>query len=108
MPTWTNDELDRISTAEELQIASHRQDGKLRNPVTIWVVRVDDDLYVRSYRGRQGAWYRAAQRSQAVVFRPAALRKTSPLWRKPILTLMIGLTPPIAGNTVVIPSTLPP
>lgn len=75
MPTWTNDELDRISTAEELQIASHRQDGKLRNPVTIWVVRVDDDLYVRSYRGRQGAWYRAAQRSQAGCIQAGGVEK---------------------------------
>ena len=29
--------------------------------MTIWVVRVGDDLYVRSWRGRGGAWYRAAQ-----------------------------------------------
>jgi hypothetical protein len=29
--------------------------------VTIWVVRHDDDLYVRSWRGRGGAWFRAAQ-----------------------------------------------
>jgi hypothetical protein len=26
--------------------------------VTIWVVRVGDDLYVRSYRGRDNAWFR--------------------------------------------------
>lgn len=65
MTAWTHDELDRIGTAEELQIAPRRQDGTLRNPVTIWVVRVGDDLYVRSYRGREGSWYRAAQRSQA-------------------------------------------
>ena len=29
--------------------------------MTIWVVRAGDDLYVRSWRGRDGAWYRAAQ-----------------------------------------------
>jgi hypothetical protein len=28
--------------------------------VPIWVVRVGDDLYVRSYRGGAGAWYRHA------------------------------------------------
>lgn len=61
MSTWTNDELDEIGTAEELQIASLRRDGTLRNPVTIWVVRVGDALYVRSYRGHDGAWFRAAQ-----------------------------------------------
>jgi hypothetical protein len=61
MTTWTSDELNKIGTAEELEIASRRRNGTLRNPVTIWVVRLDDDLYVRSYRGRNGAWFRAAQ-----------------------------------------------
>lgn len=61
MMSWTSDELDRIGTAEELEIATLRDDGTLRNPVTIWVVRVGDDLYVRSYRGRAGAWFRGVQ-----------------------------------------------
>ena len=61
MTTWTNDELTRIGGAEELQIAALRHDGTLRNPVTIWVVRHGDDLYVRSWRGRDGSWFRAAQ-----------------------------------------------
>lgn len=26
----------------------------------VWVVRVGDDLYVRSWRGRGGGWYRTA------------------------------------------------
>ena len=49
MTGWTRDELNKIGQAEALQIASLRQDGKLRNPATIWVVRVGDDLYVRAY-----------------------------------------------------------
>jgi len=61
MTVWTSDELNKIGTAEELEIAPLRRDGTLRNPVTIWVVRVGDDLYIRSYRGRGGAWFRAAQ-----------------------------------------------
>src|SRR5918912_3870789 len=61
MSTWTNDELNRIGAAEELQIAPLRGDGTLRNPVTIWVVRLGDDLYVRSYKGRDSAWFRGAQ-----------------------------------------------
>jgi hypothetical protein len=61
MTTWTSEELNKIGTAEELEIASLRRDGTLRKPVTIWLVRVDNDLYVRSYRGRGGAWFRAAQ-----------------------------------------------
>lgn len=61
MTTWTNDELAKVAAAEELQIAPLRQDGTLHKPVVIWVVRVDDDLYVRSYRARSGGWFRAAQ-----------------------------------------------
>ena len=61
MATWTNDELGKIGKAEELQIASLRRDGTLRNPVTIWVVRLGDDLYVRSVNGRASTWFRGIQ-----------------------------------------------
>ena len=61
MTTWTSDELKKIGTAEELQIASLRSDGTLRNLVTIWVVRLGDDLYVRSVNGRGSAWFRGVE-----------------------------------------------
>ena len=61
MITWTSNELNKIGNAEELQIASLRADGTLRKLVIIWVVRVGDDLYVRSANGRNGAWFRGAQ-----------------------------------------------
>jgi hypothetical protein len=61
MTGWTPDELDRIGRAEELELAPRRRDGSLRDPVTIWVVRDGDDLYVRSMHGRSGAWFRRAQ-----------------------------------------------
>ncbi|ACZ86557.1 DUF2255 family protein [Streptosporangium roseum] len=61
MATWTSDELTTIGDAEELGLASRRDDGTLRRPVTMWVVRVGDDLYVRSMNGRSGAWYRGTQ-----------------------------------------------
>ena len=61
MATWTKDELQKIAAAEELELASLRRDGTLSNAVTIWVVRVGDDLYVRSYKGRTAAWFRGAQ-----------------------------------------------
>ena len=65
MATWTNDELRAIGAAEELELASARRDGTLRNAVTIWVVRVGDDLYVRSWKGDDGAWFRATQARHA-------------------------------------------
>ena len=61
MTTWTGEELNRIGKAEELQIASLRRDGTIRNPVTIWVVRVGEDLYVRSVYGRSSGWFRGTQ-----------------------------------------------
>lgn len=61
MTTWTSDELVKIEKTEELQIASFRRDGTLRNPVTIWVVRLGDDIYVRSVNGRTSAWFRGVQ-----------------------------------------------
>jgi hypothetical protein len=62
MTNWTRNDLERIGAADELQLASFKKDDTLRKPVTIWVVRVGDDLYVRSYRGREGAWFRQVQR----------------------------------------------
>jgi hypothetical protein len=61
MTTCTSDELDKIATAEELEIVSLRSDGTLTKPVTIWIVRDGDDLYVRSVNGRTAAWFRGTQ-----------------------------------------------
>jgi hypothetical protein len=58
MATWMNDELAKIGKTEELQIAARRSDGTLRNPVTIWVVRLGNDIYVRSVNGRTSAWFK--------------------------------------------------
>ncbi len=60
MHEWTSEELTGIGTAEELRIATLRRNGTLRNPVTIWVVRLENDLYVRCVNGREGAWFRGA------------------------------------------------
>jgi hypothetical protein len=61
MTGWTSDDLTRIGTADELELASARRDGTLCKPRTIWVVRVGDDLYVRSMYGRTGGWFPATQ-----------------------------------------------
>jgi hypothetical protein len=61
MPGWTSNELGKIGNVEELDLSSMRRDGTLRDPVTMWVVRDGDDLYVRSMHGRSGGWFRGTQ-----------------------------------------------
>ncbi len=61
MTQWTSDQLDRVARAEEVQIASVRGDGVLSKPVTVWVVRDGDEIFVRSVRGRGAHWFRGTQ-----------------------------------------------
>jgi len=61
MANWTSEELNKIGNAEELLIASKRSDGTLRKQVTIWVIRLGDDLYVRSVKGRDSWWFTGIQ-----------------------------------------------
>jgi len=58
MSDWTDEELRKIDAAEELAVASVGSNGAIGTTTTIWVVRVRDDLFVRSVRGEAGHWYR--------------------------------------------------
>jgi hypothetical protein len=75
MSSWTKGELDKIAAADELEIASLRRDGTLREPVTIWVARHGDDLYVRSVKGPTGAWFRGAQARHEGHIRAGGVKK---------------------------------
>ncbi len=75
MTTWMSEDLNKIGKAEELDLASLRADGTLRKPVTMWVVRVGDDLYVRAYKGRTGAWFRGTQTCHAGHIRAGGVDK---------------------------------
>jgi hypothetical protein len=57
MTAWTQDELEQLDATDELQVASTRRDGTLRPWVTIWVVRVEEDVYVRSAHGPANPWF---------------------------------------------------
>lgn len=61
MTAWTSEELKKIGSAEELQIASLRKDGSLRSMRIIWAVRLGDDIYIRSVNGRTSDWFRGVQ-----------------------------------------------
>ena len=58
---WSPDELDRMGSSEEFEVASRRPDGSLSPYVTIWGVRAGDDLYIRSAYGPENGWYRRAK-----------------------------------------------
>ncbi len=63
MPAWTDNELRRISDAEQLEIAPLRRDGTRRASRPIWVVRAGDDLYVRAAYVEASGWHRIARAS---------------------------------------------
>ena len=75
MTAWTDEELERIGEAQELQLASGRPDGTLRSYVTMWVVRVDDELYVRSAHGANNPWFRRAKASGVGRIRAGGLER---------------------------------
>lgn len=61
MSTWTAGELDGLGETDELEVAALRRDGTLRPARIVWMVRVGDDVYVRSVNGRDGRWYQGVQ-----------------------------------------------
>jgi len=75
MGAWTSEELDEVGAAEELDLASARPDGTLRDPVTMWVVRDGDDLYVRSVNGRGSSWFRGAETRHEAHIRAGGIDK---------------------------------
>ena len=60
---WTAEELALIEAAVELGIAARRADGSLRRGTPIWVVRLDDQVFVRTWYRRESGWFGAVLRS---------------------------------------------
>ncbi|MFL5683397.1 MAG: DUF2255 family protein, partial [Chloroflexota bacterium] len=75
MSSWTAHELDRIEGADEIELASVRADGTLRGFVTIWAVRVGDDVYVRSAYGYDNPWFQRALTSGRGRIRAAGVER---------------------------------
>jgi hypothetical protein len=66
--SWSPDQLRTIEGAHELEITGKRLDGTLRRWVPIWIVHVDDDVYVRTWFRRTTGWFgRAVETGQARV-----------------------------------------
>ncbi|MFD4725781.1 DUF2255 family protein [Streptomyces seoulensis] len=61
--TWTPEDLHLLDAAGELRIAVRDSAGSLRPEVPIWVVRVGERVYVRSWYRRDTGWFGHAVRS---------------------------------------------
>lgn len=72
---WTPDELARIGAEDELRIKSERPDGTLGSDRIIWVVRVEDALYVRSAHGTDAVWWQGTQRTHRGRIRCAGIER---------------------------------
>ncbi len=55
--SWSPEQLKRIDESDELEIAARRADGTLRPLVPIWAVRVDGQVYVRTWHRRTTGWF---------------------------------------------------
>jgi hypothetical protein len=60
---WASEELRLIEAADELEISAERVDGTSPRWVTIWVVRVGEQVFVRSWHRRATGWFGHAVRS---------------------------------------------
>lgn len=63
MSRWSASDLTTIGAADEIDVAPDRADHTPGPAVPIWIVRVGDELFIRSYRGPSGGWYRRARRN---------------------------------------------
>jgi hypothetical protein len=98
MTKWSDEELRRVGEAQELRLASARRDGTMRPYVTMWVVGVGDDLYVRSAYGPNNPWFRRAKASGAGRTGPVVWSWTSPSPRQPQACTPAS-TPPTTPST---------
>ena len=63
--SWTEEQVQELDRAVELEIASRRADGTLRGWLPVWVVCVDDQVYVRTWYRRTTGWFGHAVESAA-------------------------------------------
>jgi hypothetical protein len=63
--TFEASDLAAMAAAEEVDIETRSQAGETHRTV-IWIVEQDGAVYIRSFRGPRGRWYREALADPAV------------------------------------------
>lgn len=58
--TWNPETLAALAVALEVDVTPFAADGSRRPSRTIWSIRVGDELYVRSWKGRPAVWFQDA------------------------------------------------
>ena len=63
---WSSDDLRYLAGSRELEIAAPRIHGGTERWTPIWVVVVDDEVFVRTWHQRNTGWYgRAVEAARA-------------------------------------------
>jgi len=76
MTDWTQEDLQKVATSDDLHVSPFREDGvTYGTPTWIWSVVVDGALFVRAYNGRDSRWFKAAMRQKAGRIRAAGMTK---------------------------------
>ncbi len=76
MSNWTEAEVAKIATTDDLHISPFREDGvTYGTPTWIWSVVVDGALYVRAYNGQKSRWYNAAMAQKGGRVRVSGIEK---------------------------------
>ena len=57
---WSTPQLQLFDAAVELEVAARRPDGGLRRWTSVWVVRVGENVFVRSWYRRETGWFAGA------------------------------------------------
>lgn len=72
----SKEEVQQIAKKDDLHIAPFREDGTTYGTLTwIWVVAVDNALYVRAYNGTNSRWYKSAIQQKAGCIEAAGMTK---------------------------------
>ena len=72
----TTEEIKQIAQKDDFHIAPFRPDGEtFGTPTWVWVVAVDDQLFVRAYNGVRSRWYQAAVSQKAGKIEAAGMVK---------------------------------
>ena len=57
--------LDLLAATKEVRIETSRADGPVHSAI-IWIVVDEQDVFIRSFRGERGRWYREARENPEV------------------------------------------